>query len=123
MPKILIIDDVEIVRELVHNVLTEEGYEIILEAKDGETGLELFHQASPDLVICDLMMPGIGGLETIRRMKQEDPGTKIIAIAAMGDRVLPDALEAGADKAMAKPFNIAELKQVVKELLQDGGPE
>ena len=83
-----------------------------------------FHQARLDLVICDLMMPGISGLETIRRMKQEDPpGTKIIAIAVLGDRILPDALEAGADKAMAKPFDIAEFKQGVKDLLQESGDE
>ena len=107
MASIFIIDDEQIVRELIHDVLAEEGYETILEAKDGETGLELFHQTKPDLVICDLMMPGIDGLKTIHRMKQEDPGSKIIAIAVLGDRILPDALEAGADKAMAKPFDIA----------------
>ena len=80
MAKILIIDDEEVTRDVIQEVLTLWGHEPILEAQDCETGLELFHQASPDLVICDILMPGIGGLETIRRMKEENPASKIMAM-------------------------------------------
>ena len=123
MAKILIIDDEEVTRDVIQEVLTLWGHEPILEAQDCEIGLELFHQASPDLVICDILMPGIGGLETIRRMKEENPASKIMAMTALGESFLSDALEAGADRGIEKPFDIAELKQVVQELLQDrAGP-
>ena len=56
-------------------------------------------------------------------MKEEDSGIPIIAVDAMGDMVNTDALEAGADRAIAKPFRVAEFLQVVKELLQDGSAE
>ena len=119
MAKILIIDDEKIIRDVIKNVLTEGVHETILEAQDGDTGLELFHQASPDLVICDVLMPGIGGLETIRRMKKENPASKILAVTALGESFLSDALEAGADRGIEKPFDIHELHGVVQELLQD----
>ena len=118
MAKILIVDDEEAVRAVVSTVLTNAGFEDILEAQSGEEGLESFHQTNPDLVICDIVMPGIGGLETIRRMKEKDPGAKIMAISGWGGRALCSAKEVGADLAVPKPFRIGELLQVVKELLQ-----
>ena len=117
MAKILIVDDEEIIRALVSKVLTIGGYENVLNAMSGEEGLELFQRETPDLVICDVAMPGIGGLETIRRMREMNPGSKIMALTGSGNRSLVLSKEAGADLAFPKPFMIGDFLQWVKLLL------
>jgi two-component system phosphate regulon response regulator PhoB len=122
MPKgtILVIDDEADLVELVRYNLVREGFHVIA-AHDGESGLKLAEQKSPDLVVVDLMLPGIDGLEVCRRLRSESRTFKIpilmlTAKASESDRVI--GLELGADDYVTKPFSPSELVARVKALLR-----
>lgn len=115
--KVLIIEDEANIRGNVAEFLTEEGFETVL-AKDGEEGLHLFYETKPDLVILDLMLPKVDGLEVCKRIRQSHR-TPIIMVTARGeeiDKLL--GLELGADDYMTKPFSLRELKARIKAVLR-----
>ena len=118
MPQILIIDDDELTRAAVRAMLEPVGYNII-EAADGETGLNLYREQQPDLIIMDIIMPEKEGLEVIRELKRDFPDIKIIAISGSGVNYLFMAEEFGALRTFLKPVHRAELVEVVKDLLDE----
>ncbi len=120
MPRILVIEDEVQLRRLTRQMLELEGFEV-LEAGDGNTGLQTVAENSIDLVITDIIMPGKEGIETILELKQKNPNIGIIAISG-GGRIGPDgylelARRFGASQTFSKPFDRQELVQAVKELL------
>lgn len=120
MARILIIDDEEPVRLYLRSILEREGYKVI-EACDGKSGLQLYRQDPADLIITDIFMPEKEGLGTIRELKRDYPGVKIIAISGGGKTsnldFLPMAKKLGALRALNKPFTKQEILDTVKELL------
>lgn len=121
--RILIIDDDEQIRELLRKIMELNEFEV-MEAENGRIGMQLHRQAPADLVITDLIMPEQEGLETISSMRRADRDLKIIAISGGGqmgpEAYLPAALELGADRVFSKPFDLNEIVQTVKELLDHG---
>lgn len=120
MLKILIVDDEVNIRELVKFNLDKAGYTII-EAADGQSAVNTARADKPDLVILDLMLPGIDGLEVCRHLKgqRETSGIPIIMLTAKNeeiDKIL--GLELGADDYMTKPFSARELIARVKAVLR-----
>jgi DNA-binding response OmpR family regulator len=118
MTTVLVVDDDPTVREVVATYLRRDGLEV-LEAADGPTALEADADARPDLVILDLMLPGLDGLEVFRRMRARRGGVPVVMLTARGDeadRVL--GLEVGADDYVAKPFSPRELVLRVQALLR-----
>jgi two-component system alkaline phosphatase synthesis response regulator PhoP len=119
---IVVIDDEEDIRELIHYNLAKEGY-VVSCAISGEEGVELVQRVIPNLVILDLMLPGIDGLEVCRRLKS-DPKLKsipIVMVSARGEE--PDVvsgLELGADDYVSKPFSPKVLIARVKSVLRRG---
>src|SRR5260370_34106359 len=108
--KILVIDDDKSLRYTLARILVNDGYEVVM-AEDGEHGLAMFHKDRPDLVICDLIMPQRGGIETIAQIRRESPAMKIIAMSGggRGGRTmnvdgLAMALEAGVNEVLVKTF-------------------
>lgn len=127
MKRILVIEDDTAQRELFTTMLKDAGYSV-LEAPNGEVGLQLFHQHPQDLVITDIFMPEKEGIETILELKRRFPTTKILAISGGGRRgyyapcpIAETALEAakdlGADRTLQKPIKIKHLLSIVDELL------
>lgn len=118
--KILIVDDDELVRMTCRNVLKKEGY-TVLEAGNGNEGLESIKNDTPDLVITDMLMPDKEGLETITEIRELNPEIKIIAISSGGVTknmgFLELAQKVGADRTLKKPLKPAELLGNIKELL------
>jgi two-component system alkaline phosphatase synthesis response regulator PhoP len=118
--KILIVDDEKDIVDLVAYNLEKEGYET-LKALDGEKALQLVRTKTPDLVVLDLMLPGILGLEVCKRIRK-DPQTAaipIIMLTAKGeeiDKIL--GLEVGADDYVTKPFSVKELQARIKAVLR-----
>lgn len=115
--KILVIDDSEEIRKLIEICLSQEGYEVYT-AGSGEEGLKLLELVPVDLVVLDIMMPGIDGLETCRliRMDQNLPIIMLSAKSQDMDKVI--GLTIGADDYMTKPFNTIELTARVKSQLR-----
>jgi two-component system phosphate regulon response regulator PhoB len=117
---VLVIDDEPDLVKLVDHNLTKAGY-LVLTARDGESGLSTARKHSPDVVILDVMMPGLDGFEVCKRLRS-DPATAaapvlmLTAKAEEADRVL--GLELGADDYLVKPFSVRELAARVKALLR-----
>jgi DNA-binding response OmpR family regulator len=120
--RILIIDDEDQPRRMLQQVLIRAGYEVI-EARDGNQGLQLFRASPTDLIITDILMPEKEGLETIIDLRREFPAVKIIAISGGGRtgnlNFLEVAKRLGAQRTLQKPFELQEMIAAVRELLQE----
>ena len=123
-PRILIVDDDPRLLHVVSMYLTIEGYDVTT-ASDGEEGLTAMDVARPDLVILDVMMPGMDGLEACRRIKR-DPVTRSIPVLMFTALSREDDIEAGrsagADRFINKPFSLIGLEAVIKTFLGSGSP-
>lgn len=116
--RVLVVEDDLTVAEVVRTYLERAGLEIE-HAADGVTALHLARQTSPDLVVLDLMLPGLSGLEVCTRLRQVRPDIPVIMLTALGeesDRLL--GLETGADDYMVKPFSPRELVLRVQSVLR-----
>lgn len=115
MATVLVIDDEESIRQLLRDILQQEGYRV-LEARDGREALSIYQSNPVDLVIMDLLMPEIDGLETTLRLTREYIDTKIIAMTgAQGDRnFLQVAKLFGASRTFEKPFDLQAMLTAVK---------
>ena len=125
-PLILVIDDETNISDLARMYLSKEGFEVIT-ADDGFEGLRLFRTRKPTLIVLDLMLPGVDGLEVCRQVRRES-SVPIIMLTARGDdvdRIV--GLELGADDYLTKPFNprelVARVKAVLRRYNPSGGPE
>src|SRR6266850_4899068 len=105
---VLVVDDEPQLRRVILATLTDLGY-VVVDAKSGEDALEKFRHESPDLVLLDLNMPGIGGLETCRAIRSGSDVPIIILSVRNAERDKVEALDAGADDYVTKPFGIQEL--------------
>ena len=115
--KILVVDDDTNICELLRLYLTKEGYQVTV-ANDGEEGLEKFNAVKPDMVLLDVMMPRMDGLEVCRRIRKLG-NTPVMMLTAKGetfDKVL--GLELGADDYISKPFRLRELMARIKTVLR-----
>ena len=115
----LVVDDDEHVREIVRVNLEMEGY-TVREAGDGEEGLQVLEESTPDLVLLDVMMPGVDGWEMLRRVQERHGVGTIPVIMFSGKIEEPAAEEAarrGAQGFIGKPFNPQELIDQTKQLL------
>jgi DNA-binding response OmpR family regulator len=115
--KILVVDDEPTVREIVAGYLRRDGHEVA-EAGDGVTALELLDADPPDLVVLDMMLPGVNGLDVLRRVRADSdiPVIMLTARAEESDRVA--GLELGADDYVVKPFSPRELAARVNGVLR-----
>ncbi|MCJ7686973.1 MAG: response regulator, partial [Desulfobacteraceae bacterium] len=101
---VLLIDDEEGIRKIVSIFLRDEGYRV-LTAEDGEKGIRVCREESPQIVITDIRMPGIGGLEVLKRIKNEDPDKEVIVVTGFGDMELAiRALQLDASDFVTKPI-------------------
>ena len=119
-PTVLVVeDDPDIVELLVYN-LQREGF-VVYAVSDGEKGLTMALRKRPDLVLLDLMLPGMDGLEVCRRLRSEDDGAHlpVIMLTAKGEETdVVLGLELGADDYITKPFSIREFRSRVRALLR-----
>ena len=118
MQKILVVEDDASIRELVVWNLSEEGYECIC-AADGSQGIDAAKREMPDLILLDLMLPGVDGFEVLKGLRSGGVQTPVIMLTAKTeetDKVL--GLEFGADDYITKPFGVRELKARIKAVLR-----
>ena len=116
--KILVVDDEWEMRNLLTEFLTGEGYDVI-QASNGEGALELAEKEEPQVILLDIKMPGIDGVEVCSRLKEEDKTRfiPIIMVTALEDRDVKAFLE-GADDFVTKPFSLVELSFRIRSMLR-----
>jgi two-component system, cell cycle response regulator DivK len=120
---ILVVEDNDKNRKLVRDVLTFKGYEII-EAETGEEGVRLAHERHPSLVLMDIRLPGIDGIEALRQLRAEE-ATREIPIMAMTASVMTadrqKITDAGFDAFQSKPLKVSDFVAAVERLLEHPG--
>jgi two-component system, response regulator, stage 0 sporulation protein F len=115
--KLLIVDDQYGIRVLLHEVFEKDGYETY-EASNGKQALNIVKDKSPDLVLLDMKIPGMDGLEILREIKKLDLDTNVIMMTAYGElEMINEAKKLGALAHFPKPFDIDEVRQKVREHL------
>jgi DNA-binding response OmpR family regulator len=122
-PRVLVVDDDPQVLRLMRVNLEMEGYDVV-SAPDGAEALDAVINERPDIVVCDVMMPGIDGLTVLRNLRSNPRTSKIpfVVVSAKAQRSdVKAALDMGADRYITKPFDPQELLDAVEHLLDAGG--
>lgn len=121
--RIMIVDDHPVVREGLHRMLEcEEGIKVVAEASNGEEAVKLAELFSPQLVFMDVKLPGIGGIEATRQIKQKYPQISIIMLTLYGDQYLMQAIEAGASGYLFKEVGREEILRAILATQQGEAP-
>jgi two-component system response regulator PilR (NtrC family) len=116
--RILVIDDEPIIREVLQDMLAREGYELTV-VPDAETGLEVLERGEFDLVVLDLMLPGIGGFDTLKEIKRRDPDQVVVMITAYGSiETAVQAMRMGAHDYLTKPFKNEDVLRTLRNGLR-----
>ena len=118
MAKIMLVDDAAFMRMMEKDTLVKTGYTDIIEAEDGAIAVELYDKEKPDLVILDITMPNMDGLEALKTIKGKDPSATIVMCSAMGqESMVIDAIKSGAKDFIVKPFKPDRLLKTVTSIL------
>ncbi|MFT4415360.1 response regulator [Fredinandcohnia humi] len=113
--KILIVDDQYGIRILLNEVFQKEGYKTF-QAANGVQAIDIVQKHSPDLVLLDMKIPGMDGIEILKRLKKIDPGIRVIIMTAYGELdMIQEAKDLGAITHFAKPFDIDEIREAVRK--------
>ncbi|MDQ2104222.1 response regulator [Azospirillum isscasi] len=116
--RVLVVDDEPPIRRFLRTTLSAQGYDIA-EAEDGAKALEEVRRRPPDLLVLDLGLPGVGGLEVIRRLRGDGVATPIIVLSSRADEAgKVEALDLGADDYVTKPFGMDELLARIRAALR-----
>jgi CheY-like chemotaxis protein len=119
--RILVVDDEESIRDLCARVLSRAGFAVVT-AANGEEAVARLRREAFDLIISDIRMPGISGLEVLEAAKASLPGIRVVLITGFGTpEMLGRAQQSGADRILTKPFNPMELLAAVREILPLAG--
>ena len=118
MARILVVDDAMFMRVMVSQIIETLGHEIVGEAKNGREALEKYQELTPDLVIMDITMPEVDGIEGVRLIRKEYPDARIIICSAMGQQeMVVKAIQAGAKDFIVKPFQPDRVKDAIEKVL------
>jgi two-component system chemotaxis response regulator CheY len=119
--RILIVDDSFYMRTMLKNMLSDAGYEIVGEAPNGQTALQLAKETNPDLITLDVILPDNTGLDVLKGIKKDNPDMKVVIVSAVGQEVIVnEALENGALAYIVKPFSEEKVLETVSTALKQG---
>jgi two-component system chemotaxis response regulator CheY len=117
--KVLLVDDAAFMRMMLKDILTKGGYEIVGEAENGAVALNKYEELAPDLVIMDITMPEMNGLEAVKAIRGIDPQARIIMCSAMGQQAMViEAIQSGARDFVVKPFQADRILEAVAKALK-----
>ncbi|MBC3917799.1 response regulator [Undibacterium sp. CY18W] len=112
--KILLVDDNDVTREVLRVILRSEGYDVVGEATDGSTGLEMAVKLKPHLIMLDVVMPKISGIEILPRLKELVPTACVLMVTANKDQAtIAEAVKTGIHGYVLKPFNAQKIIDTV----------
>ena len=118
MKRVMVCDDAAFIRMMIKDILVKNGYEIAAEAENGLKAVEQYPEAKPDLVLMDITMPEVDGIEAVRRIKALDPNANVIMCSAMGQQAMViEAIQAGAKDFIVKPFQAERVLEAVRKVI------
>ncbi|MEG2053436.1 MAG: response regulator [Oscillospiraceae bacterium] len=116
--KILLVDDAAFMRMTIKNCLSKAGYTELLEAADGQEAVNTYQAEKPDLIIMDITMPNMDGIQALQTIKSADPSAKIVMCSAMGqESMVVEAIHLGALDFIVKPFKPDRILQTVQKII------
>ena len=115
---ILICDDAAFMRMMIKDILTKNGYNIAGEAENGQKAVEKYAELKPDLVLMDITMPEMDGIEALMRFKAADPSASVIMCSAMGQQAMViESIQSGAKDFIVKPFQADRVIEAVQKVV------
>ncbi len=118
MVKILLVDDAAFMRKVIKDTLSKNGYTELFEAVDGADAVEKYDQIQPDLVLMDITMPNMDGLEALKTIRGKDGNANIVMCSAMGQETMViDAIRSGAKDFIVKPFKAERVLKAVTAIV------
>jgi len=116
--KILLVDDAAFMRKMIKDTLVKNGYTEVFEAVDGADAVEKFGEIGPDLVVMDITMPNMDGLEALKAIRAADGSANVVMCSAMGqESMVMDAVRSGAKDFIVKPFKPDRVLKTVSTIL------
>ena len=110
---ILISDDAAFMRMMIKDILTKNGYNVVGEAENGKVAVDKYTELKPDLVLMDITMPEMDGIESLKAIRAKDPNACVIMCSAMGQQ----AIQSGAKDFIVKPFQAERVLEAVKKVI------
>jgi len=118
MAKILLVDDAAFMRKVIKDTLSKSGYTELFEAVDGADAVEKYSEIKPDLVIMDITMPNMDGLEALKAIRAKDGGANVVMCSAMGQEgMVIEAVRSGAKDFIVKPFKAERVLSTVTSIV------
>ena len=115
---ILICDDAAFMRMMIKDILTKNGYTVAGEAENGVKAIEKYNEVHPDLVLMDITMPEMDGIQALKKIKEADPAANIIMCSAMGQQAMViESIQSGAKDFIVKPFQADRVLEAVKKAI------
>ena len=116
--RILIVDDAAFMRMMIKDILSKNGYEVAGEAENGLKAVERYKELTPDLVLMDITMPEMNGIDAVKNIKAIDPSAKIVMCSAMGQQAMViESIQAGARDFIVKPFQADRVLEAVRKVV------
>ena len=113
---IMICDDAAFTRMMIKDILTKNGYNVAAEAENGARAVEKYTEVKPDLVLMDITMPELDGIQALKKIKEMDPGATVIMCSAMGQQAMViESIQSGAKDFIVKPFQADRVLEAVKK--------
>ena len=115
---LLIVDDASFMRMMIKDILTKNGFDVVGEAENGVKAVEKYKELNPELVIMDITMPEMDGIQAVKEIKKMNNDAKIVMCSAMGQQAMViEAIQAGAKDFIVKPFQADRVVEAVKKVL------
>lgn len=115
---ILICDDAAFMRMMIKDILTKNGYNVVGEAENGVKAIEAYQEHTPDLVLMDITMPEMDGIDALKGIREKDPNACVIMCSAMGQQAMViEAIQSGAKDFIVKPFQAERVLEAVKKVI------
>jgi two-component system chemotaxis response regulator CheY len=119
--KCLVVDDSQFARTYMGRIIQKMGGEVVGEAERGDSAVELFTRHHPDLVLLDITMPEMDGVEALRRIRERDGAAKVIIVSALGHKEMVwQAMKGGATHFITKPFTTDYAELIIRSVLAEG---
>ena len=115
---ILICDDAAFMRMMIKDILTKNGYNVVFEAENGAKAVEKYQELKPDLVLMDITMPEMDGIQALKAIKAADPSATVIMCSAMGQQAMViESIQSGAKDFIVKPFQQDRVLEAVRKVV------